>query len=304
MKKTIILCLILNLILSTPVWANIINEEVAVYSLEIFDFDNFIQNPSENRLRENCYLPTYYSRTDRESGIGQWKCGEKSGVYWEREVRLGSGQIPLDEEFFSFLYQGGIEECLKKNGYDEKIENMFVLECGQLPLSVVAECEQTLLFVTVTNNWDLSVDDKYIYKVYTISEFKTRYERNEYMFFVNGTQIESENKVFSSCGILFAPVRTVFENIGVNVSWDNEKKSVILSYNNKNYLFDPNCAKLTDENENTYEFLAPGGSYYCCFIEDRVYVSMWQLIDVVKTITGYSTTIDSSEHVISIMRTV
>ncbi len=253
MKKFILILIILTISFES---ITVFAEEDTVDMFEVYhisreSFANFIENPARESIeRENGY--TIFCK---------YKKSDKAG-YIQREVvnlkfnSVYNQDIVLNQEAKSGIFRMGYEtypaytetlECfgtnesvalfLKKLGMECEVNDyFFIWVWNPIPMSVWCETDKGIYFITIVFNLD---SQEYDYCLYSADEYYEKYRTKTGKLFVNGVDVTEDNYVRFEGSVFFAPFRTIMEQLGYDVKWD-EKDGVALFYvNNNQYALNP-----------------------------------------------------------------
>lgn len=239
-------------------------QEIPVYTLYTMEeFRAFVDDPSmdisslqTSALYERINGPKNYIDEDHTYGALSWE------VFCEEGNIISSGYYSIYGDIIPHKWYGinyfdwnlaevlfseyELKECIKtKTGISpDLVEDVFIVEVKSwVPAVAVVIADDNYYFIELSENKNFIVDEHkttyfYDYELYTYEEYYNKYANSDYAYVVapDGTTIQTQHIANVGKNVSVVPLSTIFEALGGDVFYNEEKSVIYYSYNDNNYL--------------------------------------------------------------------
>ena len=216
--------------------------KIIIYNLSRDDFQDFINEPTEEMIYENCIRQNTYS---------------ESGVF---HITSNALFLQIQDPLLSLLGdEDNLQNYLSESAITDKIIGTAIVDSPSFPLTVWIETENTNYFITVELP---DYTQEYEYTLYDHTAFLEKYRIKEGRLYLNSQEIhlKSPIKIFSKNADI--PLLTVMQELGASVEWQNSHIAIV-TYNANAYFLDlesPLFCRLGDNNLNILYQIDGGAS--------------------------------------------
>lgn len=284
--------------------------DIMVYSFEYDVFQEFINKPSLEILEQqgNSTMISIFTNINSSEGRIKREIINKEPIQVDEtnggELKIGN--LPIYSSLIDFTHnKESLKKVLTENGVVGEIENVTILDIRNMAVTIWLEVNQEDYFITVDERYDdyaaRSDKSEYVYRLYSYFDYYNKFGVKDGNLFVNGENITGDNYVKVHYSGAYLPFRAVMESLGAKVNWDPERNAVLLSYNDKKYVFKPDNLSLVEMGTTTNILMTPPGGayYYCKIIDDKTIINHYAMQAIVR-LMGAKINIDYNNLIVEI----
>lgn len=251
--------------------SDLVYPDAMYYAISEKDFESFVSDPSISLQYVTKY--SYFVVPSDEPFLGYMKReiqslyindkyfvessepDENSIREWGKNLMSYGGL--LSQTTFEYMKKDNIQNVLKQNGINEKVNTVAIVDVVSDTNSVFP----AIIWINTKNKNNYYMVFQGTYGIYsdfdvsrlsfmTYAEFSDEFSLKTGKVYIDGKRAELNKPALFQGQYAIMPVRDIFEKLGSKVEWNTADKSIRIIYENKPYIFHSNLsAYMSDLNK-------------------------------------------------------